>query len=167
MDQDHLDDMEVHFGEYSAFTNNATRTELRTDKNTYKPNAPVRGAATDPRKGVYAAEKSDEELDECNYDKKDYRDGDGNESTKSENHLSEIAREILNKNISDDSGKKLSDIYNERDAINHIKAMQKNNPNLNEKESIESVSTELKETAQFEHDQRDLQNSRQKIHIRR
>lgn len=148
MDQDHLDDMEVHLGEYSAISNDATRTELRTEKNTYKPNAPIRGAATDPRKGVYAAQNSDKELEECNDDKKNYIDGDGDSTTKSDDHISEMAREILN------NSDEISNNYNQRDVENHLKKMIENNEDLNEKEIIEEVTNEMEKTAELEHEPR-------------
>lgn len=152
MDKDHLDDMEVHFGEYSAFSNDATRTELRTEKNIYKPNAPIRGAATDPRKGVYAAQRSDEELEECKDDKKNYIDGDGDNSTKSNEHISEMAREILHKSD------KISDNYNHTDVENTIKELMKNNKDLDEKEIKEMAFEKLEAQADLEHEPRGTEN---------
>ena len=152
MDQDHLDDFEVHFGEYSATSNDATRTEIRTEKNTYKPNAYIRGAASGYRKGVYAAQKSNEELEECKDDKKDYRDGDGDPTTKSDDHISEMARKIL------EDSDEISNNYNQKDVEEHLREAIEKNKDLTEEEITEKVTEGMEATAELEHEPRRPEN---------
>lgn len=154
IDQDHLNDMEVHIGKYGPHTNETTRTQLRGNNTTFATDTEARKAAMGNFKGVHSGENSKKELEGCNDDKKDYRDGDGDSITKSENHIYEMARKIL------ENSDEISNNYNQRDVEKHLRDAIKNNKDLNEEEVTKKVTEEMESTAELEHEQRGAENKK-------
>lgn len=152
IDQDHLNDMEVHIGKYGPYTNETSRTQLRGKNTTFVTDTEQRKAAMGNFKGVHSGEKSKKELEECKDVKKDYRDGDGNPTTKSDEHISEMARRIL------DSSDVISNNYNQQDVERHLREAIEKNHDLTEKEITEKVTDGMEATAELEHEQRTTEN---------
>lgn len=153
MDKDSMDNMEVHFGEYGPSTNNITRTEIRNNRTVYKQNAEERGAALNYYGGIHKSENPEKELEKCGEEhKKDYRDADGNPTTKSDEHISEMARRIL------DSSDVISNNYNQQDVERHLREAIEKNHDLTEKEITEKVTDGMEATAELEHEQRTTEN---------
>lgn len=155
IDQDHLKDMEVHIGKYGPYTNETTRTQLRGKNTTFATDTQERKAAMGNFEGVHSGEESKKELEECKDDKnkKDYRDADGDPSTKSDDHISEMARRILENND------KISSNYNQNDVEEVIiRAMSEDNSKLTEEEFMEKISNEMEAAAEQEHEPRGPQN---------
>lgn len=151
VDNDLLNHEEMHIGKYGPHTNETTLTQLRGSNTTFVTDTGQRKAAMGNFKGVHSAEKSKEELDECE-DKKDYRDGDGDPSTKSNEHLSEMVTKLS------DKYPELGDNYNNVDKINHLKEMLIERPELNEEEIIDETAKVLIKNAEREHPPRGSEN---------
>ena len=153
IDQDHLNDMEVHIGKYGPHTNETTRTQVRGKNTTFATDTQARKAAMGNFKGVHSGEESKKELEECKDDKKDYRDGDGDHTTKSEDHIAEMARRILENND------EISSNYNQNDVEEYIiRAMSEDNSKLTEEEFMEKISSEMETANEQEHEPKGPQN---------
>ena len=147
IDQDHLNDMEVHIGKYGPYTNETTRTQLRGRNTTFATDTQGRKAAMGNFKGVHSGENSKKELDECNNGtKKDYRDADGDATTKSDDHITEMARRILG------NSDKISSNYNQNDVIKFLREAIENNENLTEEEIIKKTTEGMETMAELEHE---------------
>lgn len=153
IDQDHLNDMEVHIGKYGPHTNETTRTQLRGRNTTFATDTQERKAAMGNFKGVHSGEESKKELEECKDDKKDYRDGDGDYRTKSDDHISEMARKIL------ENSDEISSNYNQNDVEKHLREAIENNKDLTEEEITEKVTEGMKAMAELEHEPRGTENN--------
>ena len=152
IDQDYLNDMEVHIGKYGPYTNETARTQLRGNNTTFATDTEQRKAAMGNFKGVHSGENSKKELEECKDDKKDYRDGDGDPTTKSENHISEMVTKLSNKYP------ELGENYNNADKIKHLIDILNSRPELNEDEIIDETAIDMMERAKSEHEPKGPQN---------
>lgn len=144
VDNDLLNHEEMHIGKYGPHTNETTLTQLRGRYTTFATDTEQRKAAMGEFEGVHSGEESKKELDKCK-DKKNYRDGDGDPSTKSNEHLSEMVTKLS------DKYPELGDNYNNVDKINHLKEMLIERPELNEEEIIDETAKVLIKNAEREH----------------
>lgn len=151
IDKDFGDDVEVHIGKYSPFSNEIVTTQMRDSNTTFVTDIDQRRAAMGHYEGVYEAKNSVKEAEnheKAGCDELTVKEVDGEMDTGHQHYTNKELDQMVEELI---KNPEISSVYNRNDIKRFIENKYGKNPILPE-EGIKDLEEQIEEKAKSEHE---------------